>query len=109
MAKATPPPWRYEPDGPLIRGPYGYALALLYIPDPDASDADIRAEIDANGTQMAATHELLAACQKALDFHSLSTEAFVRRYGPGMTTRVLCDALRAAIAKARPHAKEEQP
>lgn len=55
---------------------------------------------EANARLIAAAPDLLEAAQFALDFHAIGTEAFVKRYGAGATTRDLANRLRAAIAKA---------
>jgi hypothetical protein len=43
---------------------------------------------------------LTDALHLALDFFGADTEVFVAKYGAGMTTRGLCDRLRAALAEA---------
>lgn len=42
--------------------------------------------------------DLRQLLQLVLDFHSADTEAFVAKHGHGMTTRELCDRIRAALA-----------
>jgi hypothetical protein len=48
-----------------------------------------------------------------LDFHSADTEAFVARHGYGMTTKQLCNRLRAALAQrttaTSQHQEEAKP
>lgn len=44
--------------------------------------------------------EMLTALRLTLDFYSADTRAFVLKHGAGMTTRNLCDRIRAAIAHA---------
>jgi hypothetical protein len=55
---------------------------------------------------------LRMALELALDFHAADTEAFVAKHGLGMTTRQLCDRLRAALATQphdQPQERHEQP
>jgi hypothetical protein len=44
--------------------------------------------------------ELLEVAKLLLDFYNLETQLFVEKYGHGITTRILGDRARAAIAKA---------
>jgi hypothetical protein len=98
----TPGPWLVRNDSDLVdehqivEWPYRITAAngtdVCDLVECDTSEAD--------ACLIAAAPELLAVSELTLAFHSADTEAFVARYGGGMTTRQLCDRIRAAIAKA---------
>lgn len=46
--------------------------------------------------------ELEATLQLGLDFYGLGTKEWVDKYGPGMTTKQLCDAFRETLEKGKP-------
>lgn len=53
-----------------------------------------------NARLIAAAPELLQACTLARDYKELNTEAFVAKYGPGITWGTVRGTLDAAITKA---------
>jgi hypothetical protein len=97
MSEYTPGPWRVidETDILALEGtPSSIVIAgTKFFEGPSTSWER------ANARAIACTPELIALCELVLAFHAADTEAFVARYGPGMTTRQLCDRIRAVLAK----------
>lgn len=87
----TPGPWIIVPPG----GPQGPFFGLINSAG-NVVATQIVGEVDARLIQR--TPELLALCDLTLAFHGADTEAFVARYGGGMTTRELCDRIRAVLS-----------
>ena len=79
----TPGPWTFDRGGEYIKGGGHYLCDLLTTNDYD-------------GHLMAAAPDLLAACEKALDWMTVGVDRF-----DGVPLGPVEDTLRTAIAKAR--------
>lgn len=100
----TPGPWGRVWTHTTHAAPEGESTTETgrIVADGDAVIAhlEMTGNVDADAALIAAAPELLEALQLVLDFHSEDTVAFVAKYGTGIGTRVLCDRVRAAMAKA---------
>lgn len=103
MKKSTPGPWHYQEESDaythIVRGPNNYFITQL------SQDTSGRSEADAR--LMAAAPELLDACRAVLLFHAVEWDEDKRTEWKAITgeseatTKILCDHIRNAIAKAR--------
>jgi hypothetical protein len=89
----TPGPYIIAPPG----GPQGPFYGLV---NSAGNVVALQIVGEANANLFKAAPDLLDVCELTLAFHAADTEAFVARYGAGMTTRELCDRIRTAIARA---------
>ena len=108
MSKHTPGPWISESptrDGTSVKSTAALFSTVAWcgagsIWSSSGSYEISHEEAEANARLIAAAPDLLEVAKLLLDFYNLETQLFVEKYGHGITTRILGDRARAAIAKA---------